>query len=215
MSTTRIATHVTEAPAGIIRVYVPGADDPEGRKLARSAACRVHGGVSIGATPKAAKAKRGHVYDFAPVAVTRADDGKVLPAVRPDVRAAVGKAQARVTTAAPKVRKAPPREALVNPAELLALALAGDPASREALTRLLAAPAAPAPKAPRVIPAKVQARMDARAAGKATCATCMGHGVVRKAGPRAGQAYRTADGAAAATANGNSAPCPTRHKRSA
>lgn len=45
-----------------------------------------------------------------------------------------------------------------------------------------------------------------------TCPTCRDHGVVRKAGKHAGGAYKTADGAAAATANGNSVKCPT-HKR--
>lgn len=63
-----------------------------------------------------------------------------------------------------------------------------------------------APKAPaRELPAFLRK-------APVTCTTCRDHGVVRKAGKHAGGAYKTADGAAAATANGNSVKCPT-HKR--
>jgi hypothetical protein len=40
------------------------------------------------------------------------------------------------------------------------------------------------------------------------CGQCKGYGVVRKRGNHAGQAYKTANGADAATANGNSTVCP-------
>lgn len=41
------------------------------------------------------------------------------------------------------------------------------------------------------------------------CATCKGFGVVRKRGENAGGWYKTASGAADATAKGNSTPCPS------
>lgn len=41
------------------------------------------------------------------------------------------------------------------------------------------------------------------------CDTCRGYGLVRAAGKRAGQHYRSNDGAQAAMANGNAVDCPT------
>lgn len=50
---------------------------------------------------------------------------------------------------------------------------------------------------------------DENAATADRCGKCKGFGVVRKRGSQAGKPYRTANGAAAATANGNSETCPT------
>lgn len=41
------------------------------------------------------------------------------------------------------------------------------------------------------------------------CDTCRGYGLVRAAGKRAGEHYRSHSGAQAAMANGNAADCPT------
>lgn len=46
-------------------------------------------------------------------------------------------------------------------------------------------------------------------ADAATCKTCVDYGVVRKAGSRAGGAYKTQNGADTAKANGNAVPCPS------
>lgn len=192
---TRNASIVT-GPQGTIRVYVPGADDAEGRKAARAAACKAHGGVTIGATPKAHKSARGVTYTFTPVTVVKPAP---RPAVKPSVRAAVGKRQTELATGDPVA-------ALKSQIDMLAAqlaALTGDPVTvkRE--------------RKPREVPPVVKARIDARAAAVAACATCHGHGVVRARGANAGKAYRTADGAKAATANGNSSKCPAKHARKA
>lgn len=185
----RNATHVADAPSGIIRIYVPGADDQDGRKLARNLACKVHGGVGVGKTPAASKASRGHIYDFAPVQVTRGADGKVLPSVA---------TKARKATQAPSVSDVTMAARIAELESLLAQLKATTPVK--------------APKAPREIPPAVKARMDKAAA--VTCKTCKDLGVVRKAGPKAGRPYVTAKGAAEATAKGNSVPCHS-HKRAA
>lgn len=173
----RNATHVADAPSGIIRIYVPGADDQDGRKLARNLACKVHGGVGVGKTPAASKASRGHIYDFAPVQVTRGADGKVLPA----------SGQARVQD---------PRDAKIAELERMLAEL------RDDMPRVIPPKA---PKAKREIPPAVKARMDKAAA--VTCKTCKDFGVVRKAGPKAGRPYVTLKGAQEATVKGNSVPC--------
>lgn len=185
------AKHVA-SPAGTIRIYVAGADTTETRKAARSLACKIHGGISVGFTPKAERANRGHVWTFTPVT-----------SVKPAPKAAP-KAAPRAPKAAPVATddvKALKAQLLQLTAQLTALT---------GTSTSIVQDAPKAPKAPRVVPPAVQARIDARAA--VVCTTCADHGHVRKAGPRAGQAYRTADGAKAATANGNSVPCPT-HKR--
>jgi hypothetical protein len=68
--------------------------------------------------------------------------------------------------------------------------------------------AAPAPAAPRAEFAPIKAARERREA--AACETCLDYGVVRGAGKHAGEHYRTADGAAASTAKGNSRPCEAR-----
>lgn len=166
-----IAKLVT-SPEGTIRVYVAGADTRESRAAARSLACKVHGGITVGITPKAVKANRGHTWTFTPVT-------------------------AKAAPKAPKVTRAPkadPRDAKIAELERMLAELKGTGA----------------PKAPREVPAHVVERRAARAAAVATCGTCHGHGVVRARGANAGGAYRTADGAAAATVNGNAKPCTAR-----
>ena len=63
-------------------------------------------------------------------------------------------------------------------------------------------------KAPREAPAFVRAARERREA--AACKTCTDHGVVRAYGKHAGHAYKTANGASAATVNGSSKPCEAR-----
>lgn len=178
MSTTitRTATRV-DSPEGTIRVYVPGADDAPSRSAARSLACKIHGGITVGRTPVGVAGKRGHVYTFTPVTV-----------VRP--------AKAAPTAKAPK---ADPRDAMIAELTAKLAELTGTPVQ-----------AAKAAKAPRVIPPQVQARIDA--SHRITCKTCRDLKVVRGVGSRAGQPYRTADGAAAAKAAGRAVPCPTHVK---
>lgn len=56
---------------------------------------------------------------------------------------------------------------------------------------------------PEPTPEEVQAVLDAE-----KCPQCKGLGLVRKAGSRAGAAYKTLGGAQAALANGNAEDCP-------
>jgi len=56
---------------------------------------------------------------------------------------------------------------------------------------------------PEATPEEVQASLDAD-----KCPQCKGFGLVRKAGSRAGAAYKTLAGAQAALANGNAEDCP-------
>jgi hypothetical protein len=65
-----------------------------------------------------------------------------------------------------------------------------------------------APAAPRAEFAPIKAARER--AESAACKTCLDFGVVRGAGKHAGEHYRTADGAAASTAKGNSRPCEAR-----
>lgn len=183
MSTTRKITHIADGVAdGVIRIHVEGADDTEGRRMARDMACKVHGGIRIGKTPKAAKAKRGHVYDFTPVTVTRAE--------------------------------AAPAEAA--PADALSAVLASlDPAVAAVIRAAMGADTGKGTGKgkgkgkgdARPVPPMIAERR-ARVAS-ATCKTCEDLGVVRKAGDRAGQAYKTPKGAEAATASGWAVPCPS------
>ncbi len=87
--------------------------------------------------------------------------------------------------AAPKAPKVDPRDAKIAELERMLAELRGE-----------------APKAPKAAPEFLR-KDDAGI----TCKTCRDFGVVRKAGEHAGQAYKTAKGAEAATANGNSVPC--------
>jgi hypothetical protein len=67
-----------------------------------------------------------------------------------------------------------------------------------------------------VLTPDTDAELDERNAGEPDpqvvnsdrCGQCKGYGVVRKRGQSKGQAYRTANGADQATANGNSVVCP-------
>lgn len=172
-------------------VTVAGEDSDAVRKAARKVACAEAHTALVGKLLKVAETRDGHTYTWGPVT---ARSGAARPAPVATAR--------RTGTARP----AP----VDNPTELLTLALAGDAVSRERLVALLggAAPVA-APAAPRETFAPVAAAAARKAA--AGCKTCMDHGVVRKTARDNGSVhYRTAKGADASTAIGNSTPCEAR-----
>jgi hypothetical protein len=119
---------------------------------------------------------------------------------------------AKALAARKVVGKVPPARTMreeAAPVDTLAAVLASlDPAVAKVIRAALKAQApakadAPkAPKEPRPVPAFIVARAQAREA--ATCKRCLDFGVVRAAGPNAGQPYKTANGAAGASA---SKPC--------
>lgn len=163
--------------------------------------------------------------DLVRVAITGAQTAEALKAARSIAAKAahtiVGKPQNATRTADGwTVDYAPIRRRAAVPAPEVAEELAvGQSAALADMTRdellallaALTAPKAPAPKAPKADRPVPDFIAKARAI---TCRTCRDHGVVRGVGQRAGQPYRTADGAKAATAAGRSAKCPS-HKRAA
>jgi len=180
-TTTRQATRV-DSPEGTIRVYVPGQDDTPARSAARSLACKIHGGVTVGRTPAGVKANRGHVYTFSPVAVVR----PARPTAKPAKPAKPAKADDRLAYLTRELARVTAELAKVQ----------GKPA--------------PVAKPAREVPPAIAARIAASHA--ITCKTCRDLKVVRGVGSRAGQPYRTADGAAAAKQAGRAVPCPTHVK---
>lgn len=161
------------------------ADD---KRTARTLAMREAHGV-VGAAVMS-RSGRSFVFDFAPVVKRQAptEDVRITvtkPAVDPVIRARVGKRQTAITTGEDDRLAFLERE-LARVTALLA-ATAGE------------APVKPAkaakPAKPAYVPTPEQARRKS-----AKCPTCQDLGVVRGSGSRAGQAYRTAAGAAAATA---------------
>lgn len=183
-----VATVLSGAPSGVIRVHVTGPADKAGRAAARLAAQRHHGFGPIGKTPAGRPADGGHIYDFAPV-----------------VRSTTAP-RAAATKAAPVVKAAPAPDALA--AVLASL----DPAVAQVIRAALgpAATVGALPAVPR------EPRADEpefiRRARAVTCRTCRDLGVVRGVGASAGKPYRTANGAEAAKAAGRAVPCPD-HKR--
>lgn len=103
----------------------------------------------------------------------------------------VGKSRAAVVDLTPAKGKA----GKAAPAVVFAAPVAETKAERKA--RKAAAKAAPV----KAVPSFLGKRDDV------SCEACQDYGVVRKAGKRAGGAYKTANGAATATAGGNSLPC--------
>jgi hypothetical protein len=168
-----------------ITVRIPE-DTPAARKAARSLAMREAGTVAIGALQSCDPVKGGYALTWTP---NHARNAKPVATPRP----------------VPRKRTEAP---VANPTELLTLALQGDRVSAERLMALIGAPATPAPVTPkREAPAFLAKRENV------TCEACQDYGVVRKHGKDAGKAYKTANGAQAATANGNSTPCTAKaHK---
>lgn len=96
MSAPRTATVIADAPEGVIRVYVPGADDSEGRKIARTAAAGVAHGL-VGGVLRSVKANRGYVRDYAPVTRRAAAPAAPAPTTGDDRLAFLERELARVT----------------------------------------------------------------------------------------------------------------------
>lgn len=195
-------THTVKvSPDGrTIRVTM-AANTPADRKEARTLACRAAGTVGIGAA-EITESKKG-------TRLTWTLSDKAL-ASRKVVRATPSAAQIGVAgtgTKGPRLAVGTPEWAAnVHPQEEGREAfLLREIARLSALAGESTAPAAASPRAAKANPFAAK-----RAA--ATCKTCDDFGVVRKAGDRAGKAYRTQAGADAAKANGNAVPCPT-HKR--
>lgn len=201
---TTVPTILSGAPDGVIRVFTSGrptdVDMPDVRKVARSAAQRHHGFGSVGSNPVPVPAKfrdvAGLAWDFTPVTSRRAVDA--TPAA---------------PAPAPRKGKGKGRKGSADAAAMLRKVLAGDLDPSEALAALatLAGTTAPTGKGKgKSAPAKDRPAFLGKR-DDATCETCQDYGVVRKAGSRAGGAYKTQGGADTATANGNAVPCPT-HK---
>jgi hypothetical protein len=182
-----VALHSVDAAADTARVWVDSATpDRAAVKAARKVA-----------------AQALHTIVGAPLTVTPDGQGAaylVIPAIR--ARKAGTPAPAPVTP--DQVTPGDAVDGLI--ANLKALTPDAIARVVAALTPDQATPA-PAPVAPaREVPDFI------KRAQAITCRTCRDHGVVRGVGQKAGQPYRTADGAAAATAAGRSVKCPT-HKR--
>jgi hypothetical protein len=179
-----VALHSVDAAADTARVWVDSATpDRAAVKAARKVA-----------------AQALHTIVGAPLTVTPDGQGAaylVIPAIR--ARKAGTPAPAPVTP--DQVTPGDAVDGLI--ANLKAL-------TPDAIARVVAAltggQAAPAPAPARDVPEFI------KRAQAITCRTCRDHGVVRGVGSKAGQPYRTADGAAAATAAGRSVKCPS-HKR--
>lgn len=56
--------------------------------------------------------------------------------------------------------------------------------------------------------AALEGEVDEAVLGQIPCPQCKGYGLVRKRGQRAGEKYKTLNGAMAADANGNAVTCP-------
>jgi hypothetical protein len=187
-----VALHSVDAAADTARVWV---DQVTPDRAAVKAARKV-------------AAQALHTIVGAPLTVT--PDGKgaaylVIPAIR---------SRRAATPAAPVVDAPSALDNAVGAAAFRAAVESPDVATLRAeldrITALLDAltggQAAPAPAPAREVPEFI------KRAQAITCRTCRDHGVVRGVGQKAGQPYRTADGAAAATAAGRSVKCPS-HKR--
>lgn len=193
----------------LITVTMPTDSKRDAIAVARKAA----GGMVANTGQPVTRKGRGYVFTYSAVTRKPADDVRITitrPAVErvtvdtPPV-GATGKRKAAPVVTGEDDRLAFLERELARVTALLA-ATAGEPVS---LTKA----AKPAKARPAYVPTAEQAR---RAQGGHSCDTCQDLHVVRGSGPRAGQAYRTAAGAAAATAP---VPCPAcrgkRSKRSA
>lgn len=175
---------VVGAPAGIIRVRVSGAEwsDTVVRKTARSYAMR-EAHTLVGGAQNVRQDGADTLVDFAVVTRTAKD---AHPADAP----------VEVPTVDGRTVPAVDVHALMARIDALAAQVAALTGATPVTTPVAT------PKAPREVPAFIVDRAKAREA--ATCKLCRDFGVVRASGPDAGKPYRTANGAAGATA---SKPC--------
>lgn len=185
-----------------VLVAMPGQDTPATRKDARTLCQREVGTVAIGALQDTTQVAGGHVYVFTPNLARMA---KPVAEVNVANVMAEVEAESDARLAAYAVEDTSAR---LDRLEGAILALTEAVA---ALAGAKAPKASAAPKAPKAPSSFVAEVIAPRAAKRAvvTCATCQDHGVVRGSGPRAGQPFRTANGAAMAP---TAVPCPT-HKR--
>lgn len=185
LATPVASLHSVDAVADTARVWV---DSPTPDRAALKVAAKV-------------AARALHTIVGKPLTVTPDGNGAAYvtyPAIR--TRRVAAPAAAPAPAPAPSAHE-----------RLLALL---DDDGRELLTEVLADRAGlPRKAAPAAAPAPARELPDfIKRAQAVTCHTCRDHGHVRGVGARAGQPYRTADGAKAAKAAGRAVKCPS-HKR--
>jgi hypothetical protein len=202
MSVDTSHTIILPSTDGIVRVFVPE-ETEAAPTVARSAACKAWGNVMVGQTPTprpVTKQERkdtgaGQVWDFTPVRpagrVSRTPS-EPTPEVTPDATplSSLDTAAALPARVAKLLRKF------------------GELTTEE---RTMIRERIGLGSSANGTPSKAQGKGKRASRPEPRCATCRDYGLVRKAGPNAGQPYKTANGALASFADGRADTCPSCH----